>query len=38
MNQKLRSLLCALPALAGFADAQIDSGGGRARLEASVSL
>ena len=30
MNQKLRSLLCALPALAGFADAQIDSGGGKA--------
>ena len=30
MNQKLRSLICALPALAGFADAQIDSGGGKA--------
>jgi hypothetical protein len=30
MNQTLRSFLCALPALAGFADAQIDSGGGKA--------
>jgi hypothetical protein len=30
MNRRLRSLLCALPALAGFADAQIDSGGGKA--------
>jgi hypothetical protein len=29
MNQTLRSFLCALPALAGFADAQIDSGGGK---------
>jgi hypothetical protein len=30
MNPKLRSLLCALPALAGSASAQIDSGGGNA--------
>ena len=30
MNQKLRSPLCALPALAWFADAQIDSVGGKA--------
>jgi hypothetical protein len=30
MNQKLRFFLCALPALAGFADAQIDSGCGEA--------
>jgi hypothetical protein len=30
MNQKLRFFIYALPALAGFADAQIDSGGGRA--------
>ena len=29
MNQKLRSLLCALPALAGSTSAQIDSGGGK---------
>lgn len=30
MNQKLRSFLCALPALAGSTSAQIDSGGGKA--------
>ena len=30
MNHKLRFLLSALPALVWFADAQIDSGGGRA--------
>jgi hypothetical protein len=29
MNQKARSLLRALPALAGSASAQIDSGGGK---------
>jgi hypothetical protein len=29
MIQKLRSLLCALPALAGSTSAQIDSGGGK---------
>lgn len=30
MNHKLRSFRCDLPDLAGFADAQIDSGGGKA--------
>jgi hypothetical protein len=30
MNQKIRSLLCALPAVAGSASAQIDSGGCKA--------
>jgi hypothetical protein len=30
MNQTLRYFVCALPALAGFAEAQIDSGGGKA--------
>jgi hypothetical protein len=30
MNDQLRSLLCALPVLAGSASAQIDSGGGKA--------
>ena len=30
MNHEFRYLLCALSALAGFADAQIDSGGGNA--------
>ena len=35
MNQKIRSLLCALPAVAGFASAQIDSGGGKAAVGGS---
>ena len=30
MKHKLRPFRCDLPALAGFADAQIDSGGGKA--------